>query len=50
MKETFLDKVIDKLIDIGFGILFITAEGFRVVVIVGAIIGFWYGLYYIAKL
>jgi hypothetical protein len=49
MKETLLDKIYDKLINVGFGIFIITAYSIYGTVIVGGIIGFWYGVYYIIK-
>lgn len=48
-KQTFLDKCIEILINIGWFIFIITLEAVRIVAIVGGIIGFWYGMYYIIK-
>ncbi len=45
-EETFFDKVIDKLIDVGLFTLIITYYS----AIVVAIIGFWAMIYYIIKL
>jgi hypothetical protein len=48
-EQSFLDKVTETVFNIGFGILIITIEAVKYVSIIGFVVGFWYGVYYIIK-